>query len=150
MSPWIWAIAALLVALSELHAPGSYLIWIGIGAGLTAVVAFVVDLTLGMQIGVFIVAAGLSCVFGHFVYQRMIRSPIVPLMNQRALAMVGAKGIVAKSFEHGRGKVTLGDTVWLAEGPNLTEGTPIIVARMRDTTVVVVLDTYDSANPASS
>lgn len=141
MSPWIWAIAALLVTLCELHAPGSYLIWIGIGAGLTAVAAFVGDITLVMQIGIFIVAAALSCVVGHFVYQTRISSPAMPLMNQRALTMVGAKGVVAKNFEHGRGKVTLGDTVWLAEGPNLTEGTPIIVTRMRDTTVVVVPDT---------
>ena len=150
MNAWIWAIAAILVGLSELHAPGSYLIWIGIGAAFTAVAASVSDLTLGMQIGIFIVAAGVSCVFGHFVYQRIIRSPLAPLMNQRTLAMVGAKGVVAKSFEHGRGKVALGDTVWLAEGPNLTEGTPIIVMRMRDTTVIVQPDTADSTISPSS
>jgi inner membrane protein len=58
-------------------------------------------------------------------------------LNQKNLDMVGARGIVAVSIQNGRGKVKLGDTVWLAEGPNLQEGTPVMVIGMRGTVVTV-------------
>ena len=38
---------------------------------------------------------------------------------------------------NGEGKVRLGDSIWLAEGPALDEGTPVIVRSVRGTRVVV-------------
>jgi predicted membrane protein len=35
---WGWAILAALLGLAEMHAPGCYLIWIALGAALTAAV----------------------------------------------------------------------------------------------------------------
>ena len=137
MSPWLWAIASLLVALSELHTPGSYLIWIAVGAGITAVSAFIIDLTLVEQIGLFGLAAALSCIAGYFVYQRLLRRQGFPLMNQRARSIVGRQGIVSSRLEHGKGKVALGDTVWLAEGPDMLEGTPVVITQVEGTTLIV-------------
>ena len=51
--------------------------------------------------------------------------------------MVGKKGVVTQALENGHGKVKLGDSVWLAEGPNLEIGTPVIVTAMRGTVVLV-------------
>jgi len=53
------------------------------------------------------------------------------------MSMIGAKGIVCEPFENGAGKVRLGDSVWLAEGPNLSEGTSVIVKSVRGTRVIV-------------
>jgi membrane protein implicated in regulation of membrane protease activity len=60
-----------------------------------------------------------------------------PPLNQRNLEMVGAKGVVTQALENGQGKVKLGDSVWLAEGPNLKTGTPVIVKEVRGTVVLV-------------
>jgi membrane protein implicated in regulation of membrane protease activity len=127
---WAWTIGAAALALAELHVPGSYLVWIALGAAVTAAADAAWELSLSAQVGVFAGASALSCVGGYFVYRRTIQDrrldETIPL-NQRSLAMVGARGIVSAAFEAGRGKVRLGDSVWLAEGPDLAEGTPVIV-----------------------
>jgi membrane protein implicated in regulation of membrane protease activity len=146
MSPWLWAIAALVIALSELHTPGSYLIWIGLGAGITALAVSIADLSLGGQVGIFMLATILSCIAGYFVYQKRLEKQHFPLMNERARTIVGTRGVVARRLEHGKGKVALGDTVWLAEGPDLSEGTPVIVTRVKGTTLIVE---GTSQNPAA-
>ena len=51
--------------------------------------------------------------------------------------MVGARGTVCDAFFNGRGKVRVGDGVWLADGPDLPEGTPIVVSAVRGTRLVV-------------
>jgi membrane protein implicated in regulation of membrane protease activity len=52
---------------------------------------------------------------------------------------VGAHGVVCSNIQNGEGKVRLGDTVWLAEGPNLPEGTSVVVKSVRGARVVVDL-----------
>jgi membrane protein implicated in regulation of membrane protease activity len=51
--------------------------------------------------------------------------------------MIGAKGVVSQSIVNGHGKVKLGDTVWLAEGPDLESGAAFIVTDVRGITVIV-------------
>ena len=51
--------------------------------------------------------------------------------------MIGARGTVCQAFVNGRGKVRIGDTVWLADGPDLAEGTPVVVAGVRGTRLEV-------------
>ena len=138
MNPWILAIGSVVVAVAELQCPGYYLIWIAAGGAIAALASFAFDLSSTAQISVFIVSCSLSCIWGYFVYQRMIRSSEGnPPLNQRNLEMVGAKGVVTQALENGKGKVKLGDSVWLAEGPNLKTGTPVIVKEVRGTIVLV-------------
>ena len=138
MNPWIFAIGSVVVAIAELHYPGYYLIWISAGGAITALASFAFDLSLAAQIGIFILACSLSCICGYFVYQRIITaSKSGTPLNERNLQMVGAKGVVAEALENGHGKVRLGDSVWLAEGPNLKIGTPVIVTGVRGTVVLV-------------
>jgi inner membrane protein len=136
---WVWTILSAVIGLAELHVPGSYLIWIAAGAALTAAADAAWGLSIPAQIGTFAAASALSCVGGYFVYRKVAATHQVsdtPL-NQRSLLLVGSKGIVSADFVSGRGKVRLGDSVWLAEGPNLSEGTPVVVRSVRGTWVVV-------------
>ena len=136
---WGWTILAAMLALAELHAPGSYLIWIALGAALTAVADAAWELSISAQVGVFTGATVLSCLGGYFVYRKAItdgHNDTSPL-NQRNISMVGARGVVSEQFQNGRGKVRLGDSVWLAEGPDLAEGTPVIVSSVMGTRVFV-------------
>jgi membrane protein implicated in regulation of membrane protease activity len=135
---WMWAILAAALGLAELHAPGSYLIWIAIGAAVTSAIGAIWDVSFTAQLASFIIACVLSCLTGYFVY-RQLNLPVsndIPL-NQRNLEMVGKRGVVCSALLNGHGKVRLGDSVWLAEGPDLGEGTPVVVRSVRGTAVII-------------
>lgn len=135
---WGWVILAGILALAELHAPGSYLVWIALGAALTGAVDAAFGVSVEGQLGSFAVASALSCIVGYFVYRRLHRRGRgeTPL-NERSLAMVGARGTVCEAIVNGRGKVRVGDGVWLAGGPDLAEGTPVVVSAVHGTRLFV-------------
>lgn len=135
---WAWMVLAGILGLAEMHVPGSYLGWIALGALLTGIVDAAFGLSLEGQIGAFAAASALSCAAGYFVYSRVGRvRRAAGLLNRRALAMVGARGIVCEAVQNGAGKVRLGDSVWLAEGPDLAPGTPVMVSAVNGTRVIV-------------
>ena len=51
--------------------------------------------------------------------------------------MIGVRGVVAETIENGRGKVNFGDSIWLAKGPDLINGTPVVVTDVNGTVVTV-------------
>jgi len=125
---WGWAILAALLGLAEMHAPGGYLIWIALGAALTAAVDAVYHVSVTAQVVIMMLASCVSCFAGYFVYRHTDRrQPDAAMLNQRDALLVGERGVVCSDIVHGEGKVRLGDTVWLAEGPNLPTGTAVIV-----------------------
>lgn len=138
MNPWYWAIGSLVVAALELPTPGFYLIWIAAGGAVTALASFAFNLSVSAQIGTFVGACALTCVCGYFAYQKLIQTDgtRAPL-NERGLDLIGARGTIIEPLVNGQGKVELGDSVWLAEGPDLPDGAPVIVTSVRGTVVIV-------------
>jgi membrane protein implicated in regulation of membrane protease activity len=135
---WGWAILAALLGLAEMHAPGSYLIWIALGAALTAAADAVYHLSITAQIITMISASSASCFVGYCAYRHVDRrQPDATALNQREMLLIGARGVVCSEITHGEGKVRLGDTVWLAEGPDLPAGTAIVVRSVRRARVQV-------------
>ncbi len=135
---WAWAILAGILALAELHVPGSYLVWIALGAALTGAVDAALGVSVEGQFGTFAVASALSGVAGYFVYRRLnLRRRGDAPLNERSLAMIGARGTVCEAIRNGRGKVRLGDGVWLANGPALAEGAPVVVSAVHGTRLIV-------------
>jgi membrane protein implicated in regulation of membrane protease activity len=136
--PWTWAIIALVVSFLELHSPGYYLIWIACAAAITSILTFILDLSINAQLVTFILAAAGACFAGHFIYPRLLdASGQTPLLNQRDVELIGKTGVASEDFHFGQGKVRLGDTVWLAEGPSLRQGAGIVVKAVRGTVVIV-------------
>jgi membrane protein implicated in regulation of membrane protease activity len=134
---WTWIVLAGVLAIAEMVAPGSYLMWIALGAAVTGIAA-TTGMVLEGQLAVFAIATAVSCVGGYFVYRGMDSSHDsgVP-RNAPRRSMIGARGTVCEALVGGRGKVRIGDTVWLAEGPDLADGTPVIVAGVRGTRLEV-------------
>lgn len=136
---WAWVILAGLLALAELHVPGAYLVWIALGAALTGLIDAAAGLSLEGQLASFAATSALSCLGGYFVYRSLHRRQPrgdMPL-NERHRAMLGERGTVCEAFVNGRGKVRLGDSVWLANGPDLPAGVPVVVSGVRGTRLVV-------------
>jgi hypothetical protein len=131
---WVWIVLAGALGLAELHLPGSYLIWIALGAVVAGAADAAFDLSLSAQILTFVTAAAVSSLIGYFVYRSFAgRGHNEPALNERNQLMIGARGTVCEAFRHGQGKVRLGDGVWLAAGPDMTEDTPVVVTSVRGT-----------------
>jgi membrane protein implicated in regulation of membrane protease activity len=137
--PWVWAVAAVVIAMMELAAPGTYLIWIACAAAITSAATFVTGWSLSAQLTTFIVSSLGTCVAGYYVYRRLKGSPKEPeAVNQRDLDLVGTTGLAVEAFTNGQGKARIGDTVWLAESADeIPAGAPVTVTSVRGTTVVV-------------
>jgi len=137
---WAWVILAGVLGVAELHVPGSYLIWIALGAAVTSAVHAAFGASLEGQLLTFVLGSALSCGIGYFVYRHYgigLHHRGQPLLNERGLAMVGTRGTVCETFRNGAGKVRLGDSVWLAAGPDFAEGAPVVVSAVRGTRLVV-------------
>ncbi len=135
---WVWMVAAGILGLGELHAPGTYLMWIALGAALTGALDAAFGLSMAGQIGTFAAGSALSCVAGYFVYRKILRPRRGEVrLNERSLSMVGARGTVCQALVNGRGKVRLGDGVWLAAGQDLAEGTLVVVSAVHGTRLFV-------------
>lgn len=131
-----WGIAAALLLAAELLLPGVYLFWLGLAAATVALVTLVTGFTLSLQLLLFALAALAWGFVGWRVYGRRTTGDQGALREPES-QMVGAAGTVAQALSHGHGKVRIGDTLYLAEGPDLAEGTDIRVVGQKGTVVVV-------------
>ena len=134
-----WWLLALVLIGAELMAPGFFMLWIGIAAAaLGVVLIFVPQMSFGMQAVVFAVFAVISCyVYWHFVRNAMRERSDQPNLNRRAEQYVGRRFVLETAIVNGQGKARVGDTLWLAEGPDLPAGSPIEVVGVDGSTLKV-------------
>ncbi len=126
-SPWGWLSAALVLGALEILIPGAYMIWLAAAALATAATVAVTDGGIGFQLAVF-AGWSVAALAGSRRLKRdhPIRSDD-PALNERSLRMLGATAIIVQPMVGGRGRVQLGDSEWLAEGPDLPVGTRVRV-----------------------
>lgn len=134
-----WWLLALVLIGAEMIAPGYFLLWIGIAAGIMGAV-MLIDPTLP-AIAQAIVFAGLA-IATCTIYWRLIR-PLAehrndqPLLNRRGEKLVGQRFVLVEPIVNGRGKVSVGDGSWLAEGPDLPVGSEVEVVAVDGTALKV-------------
>lgn len=135
---WLWLGLGLLLAIGEMTIPGVFLIWMAGSALVTGLVSWMVP-SLGMPWLVLLFAT-LSMV-SVFVGRRYLRSNPVdeadPGMNNRGARSVGEVVVVSQVIADGRGRVKLGDSEWLAKGPDAEPGTKMKVTGSDGTVLVV-------------
>jgi membrane protein implicated in regulation of membrane protease activity len=119
---WVWLTLGLVLAGLEMLVPGVYLIWLAAAAIITGVLTATLDLSLPVQVIDFVF---LSLIIA-FSAKRFLRDrPIAssdPLMNRRGARLVGESAVVVLAIEHGSGRVKLGDSEWIARGPDAAVG----------------------------
>lgn len=136
-SHWAWLALGLILAVAEMAIPGVFLIWLAGAALVTGALAWVLPLSLALQIVLFAVLA-IVAVFSGWRYLKA--NPVEsadPLMNDRGGRLVGEVVVVTNVIESGSGRVKYGDSVWLAKGPDAEPGTRMRVSG-HDGTVLLV------------
>ena len=125
---WAWLALGLVLAVGEMTIPGVFLIWMAGAAVITGLVTWVVPLSVALQVMLFAVLS----VGAVFIGRNWLRAnPIVgadPLMNDRGARAIGETVVVTQVIEGGEGRVKLGDSEWIAKGPDAEPGTRMRVA----------------------
>lgn len=126
---WHWLILGFALLVGEVLLPGTFLMWPGIAAILTGVLAYVAP-SLGWEVHalVFAVATVVAAAVGRAAYVRL-RTPVTdrPALNRRAAQLVGSVHTLEAPIVDGHGRVPVGDSTWTVSGPDLPAGTRVRV-----------------------
>lgn len=119
---WGWFVLALLLGALEIASPGAFMIWLAGAALATGVLTLLLGLGWELQLVAFAVLAVAAVLAGRVYLRRHpIRSADPPL-NRRADRLVGEVVTVAEAIRHGQGRVQVGDSPWIAAGPDMAAG----------------------------
>jgi membrane protein implicated in regulation of membrane protease activity len=134
-----WWLLALALIGAEMLAPGYFLLWIGIAAGLMGVITWIAPtLPAIAQARLFGALAIAACaVYWKFIRPLAEQRDDQPLLNKRGERMVGRRVVVVEAIVNGRGKVKVGDGQWLVEGPDVAVGSEVEIVSVQGTTFTV-------------
>ena len=126
---WNWFIAAVVLFLIEIVAPGSFMMWLGLAALLVGLISLVVDWSWQAQLIAFAVFAVAAIpAWRHFA--RKVEPPVDrPFLNRRAEGYVGRVFTLDKPIIDGVGTIRIDDTVWRVSGPDCPAGSRVKIAR---------------------
>lgn len=135
---WVWFVAAGIFLLLELLSPGVFFIWLAVAAALTGVADNLQNLPWQGELVLFAVLSVVSVAIGRRFYQGPAMEPKDnPHLNRRQFGYVGRSFTLGQPIVNGRGKLTIEDTVWQIEGPDMAAGTRVKVTAVNDMTLVV-------------
>jgi inner membrane protein len=147
---WLWLLAALLLALAELLAPGVFLIFLAIAAALVGLITLATGFDLPFQLALFPLLSLGAVYVGRRWYHRHNVKTSDPLLNDRLARHLGETVLVVAAIENGQGRVRLGDSIWPARGPDAPEGSRVRIIGAQGTSVTVEpIDTNPSSTLAS-
>lgn len=143
---WHWLGLGIVLLTIEVAVGTFDLLWVAVGAFATALFAWLAPAAIGGwqgQLVFFFVMAIIFVVLGRTLFRGLRqRTSTHPNLNARTVAMVGQGGEAITAFEHGAGRVKVGDTVWSAlqsDDAQIGVGASIIVTGSEGATLKVRL-----------
>ncbi|KQM70690.1 hypothetical protein ASE72_15030 [Sphingomonas sp. Leaf20] len=128
-----WLIAALVLGIAELAAPGIFLVFLAIAAAVTGVALLALpELPIAVQLASFAVWSTATVLIGRRWYRDYPVAGADPMLNDRSARMVGQIVIVETAIVDGRGRVLVGDGSWPARGDDAAAGTRVRITRVAD------------------
>ncbi len=137
MTPWTWAAVAAGLAALEVVAPGTFMIWLALAAAGTAVATAITGIAWPAQMVVFAVLAGVVVVAGRRWMPLRPQASADPQLNRRAERLLGQRVTVCDAIVAGSGKVMIGDSPWLATGPDVPAGARVRIVGIDGATLAV-------------
>ena len=134
---WNWLILAAILFVLEVMSPGIFLMWFGMAAAVTALIAFAYDISWQWQLLWFCGLSLAALLAAKYLRKHPLESER-PLLNERAVQLIGQSFDLIDPIVNGRGSIKTGDTIWRVEGPELSKGARIKVIGADGTLLKVV------------
>lgn len=125
LTVWHWVGLGIVLMAIEVAVGTFDLLWIALGAFLTALFVLIVPPPVGGwegQLTFFGLIAIAFVISGRTVFKGLrAQATSHPKLNDRLANMIGQHGRATAAFEDGGGKVKVGDTVWMAQADGAIE-----------------------------
>jgi inner membrane protein len=138
MQPWMWLVLGLALVGIEILAPGLFLFWLGLAAGVTALVAFLFDFSWQVEWTVFAVLALVLLGVGRTLSKAKGQGD-APMLNERGNSLIGREFSLAEPIANGFGTVRIDDSVWRVSGADAARGAKVRVVGVDGATLRVVM-----------
>lgn len=138
---WSWMSLGVILMILELLVPGTFLIWFGLGSLLTGLTVLIFSgLTISVQLFIFVIMSLICVTLGILVYTKIFGKNKENEHNKKTGAhrYVGGRFIVVEPIKNGRGKIAVGDSVWIAlSDNNFKKGDEVTVIDVKGTQLIV-------------
>lgn len=129
--PWAWWIFGIALLVAEVVVPGNFLIWVGIAGVATGLLSNLLWQTSWwtweVQWLVFALLSAVSLFVGRTWLLRSGNISDEPTLNDRGASLIGRTADLIDPIVNGHGRVRIGDTIWMVNGPDLPSGTKVRV-----------------------
>ncbi len=131
---WHWLVLGVVLMVAEVVVPGVYLLWVGLAALLTGIVAYVLP-NLGWEIhAVFFAIAMVGCaVLGYRLYAK--GGAEENGLNRRGTEFIGQTYTLETAVVGGVGRLKVSDSPWRIVGPDLPAGAKIRIVAIKGTSL---------------
>ena len=137
MTYWVWFAAAAVLAIMDIIAPGIFMIWLALAAAATGVVTLALGFGWELQLAAFAVLSVVAVFAGRNFLRRNPVETTDSGLNRRGERLVGQLVKVVEPIAGGRGRVQVGDSPWLATGPDAAEGSMVRITGVEGATLKV-------------
>jgi membrane protein implicated in regulation of membrane protease activity len=129
LGTWNWFIAAAVLLLLEVLAPGMFMLWLGLAAIMVGLISAAITWTWQAQLIAF-AAFSIASVPAWRHFARKVEKPAdSPFLNRRADGYVGRVFTLERPIVDGIGTVRIDDTIWRVSGPDCPAGSRVRIAR---------------------
>ncbi len=137
LGPWNWFLIAALLLILETIVPGVHFVWFGFAAAIVGGLALVTGIAWAWQL----IAFGLIACVVVYVMRRYVDPTRTlsdqPTLNDRGQQYVGRTAVVEDPIAEGRGKVRIGDSLWIVTGADAASGTTVKITGVDGTVLIV-------------
>lgn len=128
LSFWDWLGLGTILLILEVFGAGGYLLWMGVAAAAVGVMTFIIPgMIWTFQFLLFAVTSVLTALYWWRRQRTVNRPSDQPGLNMRGQELIGRVFTVQNEIVDGRGKIKVGDSVWLVNGPDAPVGSQVRV-----------------------
>jgi inner membrane protein len=139
LGAWAWIIIGLLLIGLELVVPGTFMIWLGLAAIATGIIAGLFDISWQAGMLVYAVLALAAVALGRWVTRKpdQRKAQPEPELNRSDRALIGQSLRLETAIVDGIGRVRVNDSSWRVTGPDMPAGERVRVIGMDGATLEV-------------